>query len=182
MGEIADEHYTEMFWEEGTGVGEYTSEYGIGPIDHPAYGGMNAYIARRTSRIAAQYSCKFCGGEIKFIDRRPYNMADGSAHTCLADKNKRMQAKLKEAEADIATASLSDPATKQLAKLRELTQKADVVPNTAKKVLTTLEQVQLEPWFIDHIEKVKAEVRAVGYTEGYNEGYNCAQNQLTKED
>ncbi len=91
MGEIADDHYEAMFWEEGTGVGEHTSEYGIGPIDHPAFGGMNAYLARRTNRIAAQYSCKFCGGEIKFINRRPYNMADGSAHTCLADAAKKVE-------------------------------------------------------------------------------------------
>lgn len=150
MGEIADDHMVGLYWEEGTGIGGYSDEYGMGPIDDPAFGGMNAFLARRTSRIAAQYSCKFCGGEIKFINRRPYNMADGSAHTCLADAAKK-----------------AEPARPDRLELTQARRR---------------EQVMNEPWFLEHIEKVKADAHSDGYSEGYNEGYNNAQNDLTKED
>ncbi len=50
MGEIADDHFVELFWSEGTGVG---ADGGDGPpTDHPAYGGMDAYIRRRTACAA----------------------------------------------------------------------------------------------------------------------------------
>lgn len=46
--EIAGDHFVELFWSEGTGVG---GDCGFGPpIDHPAYGGMDAYIRSHTAR------------------------------------------------------------------------------------------------------------------------------------
>lgn len=51
MGEIADDHFVQLFWSEGTGVG---GDGGSGPpIDHPAYGGMDAFISRRIARPGA---------------------------------------------------------------------------------------------------------------------------------
>ena len=45
MGEMADDHFIELFWSEGTGIG---ADCGYGPAaEHPAYGGMEAFIARR---------------------------------------------------------------------------------------------------------------------------------------
>lgn len=83
MGEIADDHYTELYWSGGVGVG---GDCGVAPpCDHPTYGGMNAYIQRHTQRPANRYSCKFCGAVIGFINRKPYNPSDGSPHTCLID-------------------------------------------------------------------------------------------------
>lgn len=75
MGEIADDHYVALSWSEGVLDGP--------PCDDPNYGGIDAWIARR-ARVSA-YRCQFCGGSIGFINRKPYNLADGTAHTCLAD-------------------------------------------------------------------------------------------------
>lgn len=48
MGEIADDHFIALFWSDGTGVG---GDGGLAPpVDHPAYGGMDAYIRRHTAR------------------------------------------------------------------------------------------------------------------------------------
>ena len=83
MGEIADDHFVELFWSEGVGVG---GDCGNGPpCEHPAYGGMNSYIARRAQAPNNAYRCKFCGADIGFINRLPYNISDGLQHRCLAD-------------------------------------------------------------------------------------------------
>lgn len=47
MGELADDHFVELFWTEGTGIGG--DVYSGPPADHPAYGGMDAYIQRHAS-------------------------------------------------------------------------------------------------------------------------------------
>ena len=84
MGEIADDHFVEIYWNEGTGIG---ADGGFGPpCDRPEYGGMNAYIARQIRVPVNTYRCKFCGNPIGFIRRLPYNRTDGTPHRCLADK------------------------------------------------------------------------------------------------
>lgn len=51
MGEIADDHFVELYWSEGTGIG---GDGGFGPpCDAPEYGGMNAWMARRVSGVRA---------------------------------------------------------------------------------------------------------------------------------
>ena len=80
--EIADDHYVELSWSEGVGVG---GDCGMAPpCDHPAYGGMDAFIARAVRVPANVYRCKFCGHGIGFINRKPYNRSDGTPHRCLA--------------------------------------------------------------------------------------------------
>lgn len=81
MGEIADDHMSQIWWDEGL-------DYEDGPpCDSPDVGGFHNYIARRISAPANSYRCKYCGDAIGFINRRPYNPADGSLHECL--KNRR---------------------------------------------------------------------------------------------
>lgn len=81
MGDIADDHFVQLFWSEGTGIGGDCGS--APPCEHPAYGGMDAFIWRATQ--PRPYGCKYCGKPIGFIDRKPYNYSDGSAHRCLAD-------------------------------------------------------------------------------------------------
>lgn len=89
MGEIADDHFVSLSWSHGTGVGGNVGTndgYPAGPpCDHPAFGGMDAFIARRTQRSANTYRCKFCRSLIGFLNRQPYNLVDGTPHRCLAD-------------------------------------------------------------------------------------------------
>jgi hypothetical protein len=33
----------------------------------------------------SEYRCKFCRSLIKFLDRKPLNLVDGTPHRCLAD-------------------------------------------------------------------------------------------------
>jgi hypothetical protein len=83
MGEIYDDHYVELSWSEGVGIG---GDCGFAPpTDHPAYGGINSWIVRASQRPANVYRCKFCGSVIGFINRKAYNRLDGTPHTCLAD-------------------------------------------------------------------------------------------------
>jgi hypothetical protein len=86
MGEIYDDHYTQVWWEHGTGIG---GDCGDGPpCEHPAYGGMDAWIFRASESMLVTpkpYKCKFCGVDIGFIKRRAYNWSDGAVHTCLSD-------------------------------------------------------------------------------------------------
>lgn len=49
MGEIADDHYVQLSWEEGTGIGQYTTADMVGPMDNPNFGGINAWILRHTT-------------------------------------------------------------------------------------------------------------------------------------
>jgi len=85
MGEIADDHMVDISWSDGTGIGERDGRFG--PMDHPSFGGIDAYI-RRNAHVPNYYRCKFCGESIVFLHRRPYNKSDGVIHTCLADANK----------------------------------------------------------------------------------------------
>lgn len=91
--EHADDHYVALSWSEGTGVGASIGSddgYPAGPpCDHPAFGGMDAWIRRRIQQPANTYKCKFCGGLIGFLNRQPYNLADGASHRCLADARRK---------------------------------------------------------------------------------------------
>ena len=86
MGEIADDHFVELYWSEGTGIGGDCGNNR--PCDHPSYGGMDSYIARRIQTPSNVYRCKFCGAGIGFINRLPYNRSDGSPHKCLTESRR----------------------------------------------------------------------------------------------
>ena len=83
MGEIADDHFVQLYWSEGVGFGGDCGN--APPCEHPAYGGMDAYIARQVQRPANTYRCKFCLSMIGFLNRKPYNIVDGTPHRCLSD-------------------------------------------------------------------------------------------------
>lgn len=90
MGEIADDHMVEIYWNEGTGAG---ARFDIPGVDAPEFGGMNAFMQRCADESMRsrknRYACKFCGETIGFIQRRAYNYSDGSLHKCLSDSNAR---------------------------------------------------------------------------------------------
>jgi hypothetical protein len=87
--QIADDHYTALSW--SGGLGRDNDGYPLEPpSEWPAVsGGIDAHIARAVRQSA--YLCKFCGGAIGFVDRKPYNRADGKPHTCLADARRTQE-------------------------------------------------------------------------------------------
>lgn len=85
MGEIADDHYVALSWSEGVGVGGDCGN--APPCDHPAYGGIDSWIANRIRTPRSIHTCKFCGNEISFKDRKPINL-NGSDHRCLAERRR----------------------------------------------------------------------------------------------
>ena len=84
MGEMADDHYVALSWSHGVGIG---GDGGCAPpCDHPAYGGLDLYIQNHTRSRASLYRCKFCRSLIAFVNRKPYNLVDGSDHRCLTER------------------------------------------------------------------------------------------------
>ena len=84
--EIAEDHHIALSW--SGGLNRDGNGYPLSPpSDDPSMsGGLNTYFSQQaqTRMYTNPYRCKFCDCFIEFVDRRPYNPDDGSAHRCLA--------------------------------------------------------------------------------------------------
>ena len=90
--EIADDHYVSLYWSGGLNIDN--DGYPLTPPSNvPETSGMDVYIAHQVLIPANQYRCKFCRSLIAFVNRKPYNLLDGSKHRCLTCKAEAVPAK-----------------------------------------------------------------------------------------
>ncbi|TXD58830.1 hypothetical protein FUT88_13190 [Ralstonia sp. TCR112] len=76
---IADEHAAQFRWEFGSPfAGPYSAE--TAPIDAAMQAAADAHLARVLRRSTFR-PCKFCGTQIYFEDRRPYE-SGSYPHVC----------------------------------------------------------------------------------------------------
>lgn len=80
MGEIANDHYSRMRWEQGF------DWQGLPPSEHPIMGGLDSFIANRIRAPRTIYSCKFCGDGIQFVNKVAYSQKNGARHQCLKER------------------------------------------------------------------------------------------------
>lgn len=97
MGEIADEHFSNMLWEYGNPY--YMDRFPF--ADTPDFGGWKNYLishqyddanqrAQATElleeshiRLDFSFKCRFCGGGITFINKKAFDQQ--GPHTCIAN-------------------------------------------------------------------------------------------------
>lgn len=104
MGEIADDHFSQMMWEYGN---PYVMDHE--PFaDTPEFGGWRAYLLRHAddtpeqrelnkhiiehnsnTRLDFSFKCKFCGHGITFINKKAFDTL--GAHMCLKNSSKEIK-------------------------------------------------------------------------------------------